>query len=136
MGVIVLAAFLIMAIGVVGDMAVGAPTSKSVLLYFLTSVAVLVVAIPSYFVGLAHGRRTDRTLTIYQMQSTGTYIGQFQIDASQLPPGAIKTRVDSGSQQVPVTSLTIDQRYPIRVVLVPATVDTPSPQHPAPQKKP
>lgn len=54
------------------------------------------------------------------MQSTDTYNGQFQIDASQLPSDAIETRVDSGGQGVPVTSLTIDYRYPIRVVLVPA----------------
>jgi len=80
--------------------------------------ATLVVALSAG--GCLGDRAADRTLTIYQMQSTDTYIGQFQIDASQLPPGAIKTRVDTGSQGVPVTSLTIDQRYPIRVVLVPA----------------
>ncbi len=65
-------------------------------------------------------RAADRTLTIYQMQSTGTYTGQFQIDTSQLPPDAIETRVDDSSQGVPVTTLTIDYRYPIQVVLVPA----------------
>jgi hypothetical protein len=65
-------------------------------------------------------RAADRTLKIHQIQSTDTYIGQFQIDTSQLPPGAIATRVDSGSQGDPVSSLTIDSRYPIRVVLVPA----------------
>jgi hypothetical protein len=65
-------------------------------------------------------RAADRTLRIYQMQSTGTYSGQFQVDTSQLPPDAIKTRVDDGSQGSPVTTLTIDYRYPIRVVLVPA----------------
>ena len=64
-------------------------------------------------------RAADRTLTIYQVQSTDTYAGEFKIDVSQLPPAAIETRVDSGGQGVPVTSLTIDQRYPIRVVLVP-----------------
>ena len=71
--------------------------------------------------GCIHGdRAADRTLTIYQMQSTDTYVGQFQIDASQLPSDAIETRVDNNDQGVPVTTLTIDYRYPIRVVLVPA----------------
>ena len=71
--------------------------------------------------GCIHGdAAADRTLTIYQFQSTDAHIGQFQIDASQLPPDAIETRVDSGSQGAPVTSLTINMKYPIRVVLVPA----------------
>ena len=61
----------------------------------------------------------DRTLKIYQFQSTDTYSGQFQIDTSQLPPDAIKNWVDSGSKGALVTSLTIDQKYSIRVVLVP-----------------
>ena len=71
--------------------------------------------------GCLGDRAADRTLTIYQMQATGTYTGQFQIDVSQLPADAIKTRVDSGGPGVPVTTLTIDQRCPIRVVLVPVT---------------
>jgi hypothetical protein len=70
--------------------------------------------------GCIGDRAADRTLTIYQMQSTDTYNGQFQIDTSQLPPDAIKARTDSGGEGAPVTSLTIDQRYPIRVVLIPA----------------
>jgi hypothetical protein len=65
-------------------------------------------------------RAADRTLKIHQFQSTNTYIGQFEIDASQLPRDAIETRVDSGSQGTPVTSLTIDSRYAVRVLLVPA----------------
>jgi hypothetical protein len=64
-------------------------------------------------------RAADRTLTIFQFQSTDTYTGQFKIDTSQLPPAAIKERVDSGSEGVPVTKLTIDMKYPIRVALVP-----------------
>jgi hypothetical protein len=69
--------------------------------------------------GCLGDRAADRTLTIHQMQSTGAYTGQFQIDTSQLPADAIAKRVDSGGEGVPVTSLTIDQRYPVRVVLVP-----------------
>ena len=69
--------------------------------------------------GCLGDRAADRTLTIHQLQSTATYQGQFQIDTSQLPPGAITRRIDKGGQGVPVTVLTIDQRYPIRIVLVP-----------------
>ena len=65
-------------------------------------------------------RAADRTLTIVQFQSTGTYTGQFKIDTSQLPPRAIEERVDSGSEGGPVTKLTVNMKYPIRVVLVPA----------------
>jgi len=83
-------------------------------LHFATLVLALSTA------GCFGDRAADRALTIYQIQSTETYSGQFQIDTSQLPPDAIKTRVASGSQGAPVSSLTIDQRYPIRVVLVPA----------------
>jgi hypothetical protein len=87
------------------------------------SICVATVVIAFSTGGCLGDRAADRTLTIYQMQSTNTYHGQFQIDVSQLPPDAIKTRVDTDTQGVPVTSLTIDQRYPIRVVLVPATED-------------
>jgi hypothetical protein len=73
-------------------------------------------------------RAADRTLTIRQFQSADTYAGQFKIDVSQLPPGAIKERADSGSEGAPVTSITIDIKYPIRVVLVPVTDDRPSPR--------
>ena len=96
-------------------------------------IATIVVALCTG--GCLGDRAADRTFRIYQLQSADTYIGQFQIDASQLPPGAVKTRVDSGGQGVPVTSLTIDQRYPIRVVLVPATDDKPSAQDPLLQRK-
>ncbi len=71
--------------------------------------------------GCLGDRAADRTLEIHQIQSTDTYTGQFQIDASQVPPDAIETRVDSGSQGAPVTSLTINSRYAVRVLLVPAT---------------
>ena len=83
----------------------------------------LVASVLAFWVsGCSWGSRAaDRTLEIYQFQSTGTYTGSFQIDTSQLPPDAIETRVDSGSQGVPVTRLTIDSQYPIRIVFVPAT---------------
>ncbi len=85
--------------------------------------------------GCIGDRAADRTLTIHQMQATGTYIGQFQIDVSQLPPDAIEGRIDSGQQGDPLTKLTINYRYPIRIVLVPATENKPSPQNPTPQTK-
>jgi hypothetical protein len=69
--------------------------------------------------GCLGDRAADRTLTIYQMQSTDTYVGQFEIDASQLPPDAIKARTDVGGKGAPITTLTLDQRYSVRVVLVP-----------------
>jgi hypothetical protein len=86
-----------------------------ILICFAAAIAALSAA------GCLGDRAADRTLTIYQLQSTETYTGQFQIDTSQLPPGAVEMRVDDDSEGVPVTSLTIDQQYPIRVVLVPAT---------------
>lgn len=97
-----------------------------------TGICLASAAVALSMAGCIGDRAADRTLTIHQMQSTDTYSGQFQIDASQLPPGAIKTRVDTGSQGVPVTTLTIDQRYPIRIVLVPATDDGPSAVDPTP----
>jgi hypothetical protein len=82
-----------------------------------------VAAIALSMGGCFGDRAADRTLTIYQLQSTETYVGQFQIDTSQLPPGAVKTRIDSAGQGGPLTSLTIDQRYPVRVVLVPVKLE-------------
>jgi hypothetical protein len=80
----------------------------------------LTIALVALAMGGCFGdRAADRTLTIYQMQSTDTYGGQFEIDASQLPPDAIKARTDSGGKGIPVTMLTLDQRYSVRVVLVP-----------------
>jgi len=102
---------------------------RHALAYLVTAVIALSMA------GCIGDRAADRTLTIYQMESTDTYTGQFQIDTSQLPPDAIKARVDSGREGVPVTKLIIDQRYPIRVVLVPATDDKPPPQDPSSQRK-
>lgn len=76
-------------------------------------------------------RAADRTLAIRQFQSTNTYPGQFQIDLSPLPPGAV-TRTDSGDPGSPVTSLVIDMKYPIKVVLVPATAGKPAAKSPLP----
>jgi hypothetical protein len=84
------------------------------------SVAACVVPVIAV-VGCWGDAAADRSLKIYQLQSTETYGGQFQIDTSQLPPDAIVKRNDSGGVGRPVTSLTIDQKYPIRVVLVPVT---------------
>jgi hypothetical protein len=64
-------------------------------------------------------RAADRTLTIYQFQSTRTYTGQFRVDASQLPRGAVKTEIVNRREGTPVTRLKIDQDCPIQIVLVP-----------------
>lgn len=69
--------------------------------------------------GCIGDRAADRTLTIYQMQSTKTPSGQFEIDTSQLPADAIKSREDSGGEGMPVSQLEIDYKYRVRVVLVP-----------------
>jgi hypothetical protein len=66
-------------------------------------------------------RAADRTLTIYQTQSAETYDGQFQIDASRLPPDAIEARRDRGGTWDATTRLTLNSKYQIKVVLLPAT---------------
>lgn len=89
--------------------------------------ASIVVAIVAFLLGGCRGdRAADRTLEIHQLQTIDGYSGQFKIDTSQLPPGAIKSREDSGGQGMPVTKLTINQDCPIRIVLVPDT-ESPSP---------
>ena len=80
----------------------------------------LVTAAVAYSMG-ACSRAADRTLEIHQVQRFDTYTGQFQIDASQLPPDAIEKRVDSGNEGAPVTSLTIGSMYAVRVMLVPVS---------------
>jgi hypothetical protein len=85
--------------------------------------AVVALSIGGCFLG---DRAADRTLTIYQSQSTHTYTGQFRIDASQLPPGAVKTEIINGHPGTPETRLTIDMNCPIRVVLVPVPEEKPS----------
>jgi hypothetical protein len=88
-----------------------------------SSVCVAIGAVALSFGGCLGDRAADRTLRIHQLQSTDRYTGQFQIDASQLPPNAITKRVDSGSDGAPITSLTINQKYPIRILLVPVGDD-------------
>jgi hypothetical protein len=61
----------------------------------------------------------DRTIEINQIQTTETYMGQFQIDTSQLPPDAIHMEVKCDKSGEPVTRLTIDQKYAVKIVLVP-----------------
>jgi hypothetical protein len=90
-----------------------------------TMICIATLCLVILFVALSIGgcsRAADRTLTICQFQSTDTYHGQFQIDTSQLPSGAV-TRTDSGGAGDPVTSLKIDMKYPIQVVLVPYASD-------------
>lgn len=86
-------------------------------------------------VGCTGDRVADRTLKIHQVQSTETYGGQFQIDASQLPPDAIERSDQSGGEGSPVTSLTLRQDYPIRVVLVPANDDGSAIERPNPENR-
>jgi hypothetical protein len=86
-----------------------------------TSTLVATAAVALSLSGCLGNRAADRTLEIHQIQSFDTYTGQFQIDTSQLPLEAVKTEVKNDSQGTPVTLLTIDQKYPIRVVFVPAT---------------
>ena len=97
-------------------------------------ICLVTTAIAVSVVGCLGDRAADRTLKIYQLQSTDTYSGQFQIDVSQLPPDAITKRADSGGEGIPVTSLTIDQEYPIRVVLMPADNDESTVKTPIPKK--
>jgi hypothetical protein len=94
----------------------------------LTAFVLLVIA--ASVVGCLGDHAADRSLKIYQLQSTDTYSGQFQIDTSQLPPDAIVKRDDIGGVGRPVTSLTINQEYPIRVVLVPVTEDESTTEEP------
>jgi hypothetical protein len=71
--------------------------------------------------GCIGDRVADRTLEIYQVQSISANTGQFEIDVSQLPADAIKSKTTHGGEGTPVTKITIDEKYPIRVVLVPVT---------------
>jgi len=70
-------------------------------------ICLLTAAVALSVGGCLGDRAADRTLTIYQMQSTDTYDGQFQIDTSQLPPNTVETWVDNDSKGVPVTTLII-----------------------------
>ena len=62
-------------------------------------------------------KAADRTLTIYQLQSTETYDGQFQLDTSGLPSDAIETTVDTGGPGAPVKRITLNMDYEFDIVL-------------------
>ena len=62
-------------------------------------------------------KAADRTLTIFQMQSTNTYNGQFRIDTTELPPKAIESKTDSGGSGDPVTRIALNMDYEIEIVL-------------------
>jgi hypothetical protein len=62
-------------------------------------------------------KAADRTLTIYQIQSTETYDGQLKVDTSDLPSDAIKSTVDAGGLGDPVRSITLNQSYEFEIVL-------------------
>ncbi len=83
---------------------------------FVPACLLLIVAT---VIGCLGDGAAERTLTIHQLQGADSPIGQFQIDTSQLPSKAIVSRSDSGGDGTPVTSLEVDQKYRIRVVLVP-----------------
>jgi hypothetical protein len=62
-------------------------------------------------------KAADRTLRIYQCQSTETYPGAFRIDTSQLTPDAIKSKTETGEPGAPVTEIELEMDYEIEVVL-------------------
>ncbi len=62
-------------------------------------------------------KAADRTLTVFQIQSSKTHLGQFRIDTSSLPENAIETRTDSASPGDPVTRITLNSDLEIELVL-------------------
>jgi hypothetical protein len=86
-----------------------------------SSIGIAIAVVALSMSGCIGDRAADRTLEIHQVQSTNSYTGQFRIDMSQIPPDAIKTEVKNNNSGSPVTSLTIDSEYPIRILIVPAT---------------
>lgn len=62
-------------------------------------------------------KAADRTLSIYQFQSTETYDGQFKIDTSGLPSDAIESTVDTGGPGDPVKRITLKMDYEFEIVL-------------------
>ena len=59
----------------------------------------------------------DRTLTIFQFQSTKTDVGQFRIDTSSLPENAIENKTDTGGPGDPLTRITLNSDLEIELVL-------------------
>ncbi len=62
-------------------------------------------------------KAADRTLTLFQFQSTKTYKGPFRIDTSELPPNAIKSQTETGGPGKPETRLTLNMDYEFEIVL-------------------
>lgn len=63
-----------------------------------------------------------RDLHIHQMQSTGVAPGPFIVDVSQLPPHSVEVRQDTmDGTGSPATSLTIQSKIAVKILLVPAT---------------
>lgn len=62
-------------------------------------------------------KAADRTLSIFQFQSTETYDGQFKLDTSELPPDAIESTVDTGGPGDPVNRITLNMDYEFEIVL-------------------
>ena len=62
-------------------------------------------------------KAADRTLTIYQFQSTKTYAGQFKLNTSELPADAIESTADTGGPGDPVKRITLNMDYGFEIVL-------------------
>jgi hypothetical protein len=71
--------------------------------------------------GCIGDRAADRNLSLYQLQSTQTYSGQFMIDTTKLPANAVVRTESTDHWGNPVISLTIRQDCPVKVLVVPAT---------------
>ena len=59
----------------------------------------------------------NRTLTLFQIQSTKTYIGPFRIDTSQLPPNAVESQTETRGPGKPETRFTLNSDYKFEIVL-------------------
>jgi hypothetical protein len=81
---------------------------------------VAVTALSLLTSGCFGDRELTRALAIDQLQQTTTYGGPFEIDTSQLPPNAVTVR-ESEDNGGPITSITLDAKYSVRIVLVPST---------------
>lgn len=59
----------------------------------------------------------DRTLTIYQLQSTETYNGPFKLNTSELPSDAIESIEETGDPNGSFSRITLSMDYNFEVVL-------------------
>jgi hypothetical protein len=76
-----------------------------------------------------------REMIIYQARDFGENQRQIEIDTSQLPPGTVNTmHADLDLFINPSALRVIRPRYPIRIIIVPATQPSPvlNSSHPAP----